>query len=707
MVTREELREKLWSSETFVDFEQSLNTSIKELRGVLGDSATEPQYVETIPRLGYRFIDKVEVRESCAGNGNSVHDNAIAGAPLVEVPGGTNGRWQRLETDADVKLAGRSNTSEGAGSGRRARPRWWRGRVVRVCAAGFAVLLTSSLIFRWLSPPTSPRVLRITQLTHFGHVAAVGRIVMDGTRLFYPRREPDRIRLMQVAVSGGESQPLLSGFEDGIILDLAPDRSEFLVKLAPSTSPLEQELGLLPFVGGPLRRLSNLSGDDAIFSPDGRRIVYTKADGIYVCDRNGGNAHRLVSLPSISVALAWSPDGKVLRFTLQDWKISDSALWEVSSDGSHLHPLFPQRQAPEQECCGRWSPDGRYFFFMSNKGESHGWLGSVWAQREKRSGARWFKPSPPVRLTAAPINFGDLLPSPDGTRLFARGIAHEQHELLIVSRDKNTMSPVFNSNEVEAASLSPTGDWLAAILDGRTLWRSRPDGTQRTELAMDLAAAKDVPRWSPDGHWIVFQGERDGHPSNIYRVSADGGPTQELLPNNQRHNTPDWSPDGESITYQVPPEGDANPKEMSGLFISNLKSGKTIRIPESEDMADPQFSSDGRYLVALVEGEKSSIMVFDFQMGRWKTVVRGSNFYRLRRTADGKYFYYQQNPSPGEPIFRMHVGDWKVERVMSFESMLKGDVVRCRFAEVMRDGSLMVIAVRGGYEIYSIDLDLP
>jgi hypothetical protein len=108
-----------------------------------------------------------------------------------------------------------------------------------------------------------------------------------------------------------------------------------------------------------------------------------------------------------------------------------------------------------------------------------------------------------------------------------------------------------------------------------------------------------------------------------------------------------------------------------------------------------------------VGGEKSSMMVFDFQTRRWKTVAHGNNFYRLRKSQDGKYFYFQEIPAPGEPLFRMHVGDWKVERVMSFESILQGSVVRCRFAEVMPDGSPMVIAVRGGYEIYSIDLDLP
>ncbi len=63
VVTREELRGLLWSQETFVDFEHGLNTAIKELRAVLGDSATKPQYVETVPKLGYRFIAVVQGME--------------------------------------------------------------------------------------------------------------------------------------------------------------------------------------------------------------------------------------------------------------------------------------------------------------------------------------------------------------------------------------------------------------------------------------------------------------------------------------------------------------------------------------------------------------------------------------------------------------------------------------------------------------------
>jgi cholera toxin transcriptional activator len=60
VVTREELRQKLWPSDTFVDFDHSLNTAINKVREVLGDSASSPRYVETLARRGYRFIAPVQ-----------------------------------------------------------------------------------------------------------------------------------------------------------------------------------------------------------------------------------------------------------------------------------------------------------------------------------------------------------------------------------------------------------------------------------------------------------------------------------------------------------------------------------------------------------------------------------------------------------------------------------------------------------------------
>ena len=61
VISRTELREKLWPADTFVDFDHSLNTAINKLREALGDSATGPRFIETIARRGYRFLAPVEV----------------------------------------------------------------------------------------------------------------------------------------------------------------------------------------------------------------------------------------------------------------------------------------------------------------------------------------------------------------------------------------------------------------------------------------------------------------------------------------------------------------------------------------------------------------------------------------------------------------------------------------------------------------------
>jgi DNA-binding winged helix-turn-helix (wHTH) protein len=91
VVTREELRKKLWNAETFVDFEHSLGTAINKIREALGDSAENPRFVETLPRRGYRFIAQVNERprdaRSPATTGESDHLQAAKQA---------SSKWQPL-----------------------------------------------------------------------------------------------------------------------------------------------------------------------------------------------------------------------------------------------------------------------------------------------------------------------------------------------------------------------------------------------------------------------------------------------------------------------------------------------------------------------------------------------------------------------------------------------------------------------------------
>jgi cholera toxin transcriptional activator len=76
VVTREDLRQKLWPSDTFVDFDHSLNTAINKVREALGDSASSPRYVETLARRGYRFVAPVQRDVPSKGaSGTEFHGN--------------------------------------------------------------------------------------------------------------------------------------------------------------------------------------------------------------------------------------------------------------------------------------------------------------------------------------------------------------------------------------------------------------------------------------------------------------------------------------------------------------------------------------------------------------------------------------------------------------------------------------------------------
>src|SRR6266436_3418195 len=82
MVTREELRAKLWADDTFVDFDHGLNSAVQRLRDCLSDSAGKPRWVETIPRRGYRFIGAVEWSDSADVDGALGSNAAIENGAL-------------------------------------------------------------------------------------------------------------------------------------------------------------------------------------------------------------------------------------------------------------------------------------------------------------------------------------------------------------------------------------------------------------------------------------------------------------------------------------------------------------------------------------------------------------------------------------------------------------------------------------------------
>src|SRR5262249_21403312 len=94
VVTRRQLRERMWDNETFVDYEQGINVAIKKVRDALGDSAENPKFIETIAKKGYRFLVPVDL--SCAGNGAPAASASQPVATPPRVPDATPGSWHFL-----------------------------------------------------------------------------------------------------------------------------------------------------------------------------------------------------------------------------------------------------------------------------------------------------------------------------------------------------------------------------------------------------------------------------------------------------------------------------------------------------------------------------------------------------------------------------------------------------------------------------------
>lgn len=117
IVLREELRQKIWPADTFVDFEHSLNTAVKKLRQALGDRVGKSKFIETLPRRGYRFVAAVEISEEKPASKNRATSRlegkvfplvAEEGTECVLAPADAKafGEWRRLiELGDDVGVA--------------------------------------------------------------------------------------------------------------------------------------------------------------------------------------------------------------------------------------------------------------------------------------------------------------------------------------------------------------------------------------------------------------------------------------------------------------------------------------------------------------------------------------------------------------------------------------------------------------------------
>ena len=197
------------------------------------------------------------------------------------------------------------------------------------------------------------------------------------------------------------------------------------------------------------------------------------------------------------------------------------------------------------ECCGAWTPDGRYFVFRSRREG----VSNLWAVEEKSS---WWQRTNhnPVQLTFGPMNYYQPLPSRNGKTIFAIGTL-PSGELVRYDKKKKTFLPVLAGLSARHLEFSRDGQWIAYVtVPERTLWRARSDGSDAFQLTFPPLDVDSRPHWSRDGKRIVFAARRPGELMRLYTVSAEQG-NPEMLGSSEAHSqaTPDWMPGENSLIY--------------------------------------------------------------------------------------------------------------------------------------------------------------
>jgi serine/threonine protein kinase len=309
-------------------------------------------------------------------------------------------RLKRDTTSGKIQLDGALPTSATAS---RFRGIW------AVCA--LVVVVLAATLWWLLSPLPSPKMTGINQITHDG-ITKFG-LLTDGARIYFAERT-SRSQLFQVSVTGGEIAPVPAPFVDAFSHDVSPDRSELLISTQVRAEG-DDEFSILPLPAGSPRRLP-FTARSAAWSRDGQHLVVCKGSDLYIAQHDGTELRKLVSVQQTPSRARFSPDGVRIRFTLSDPVQGTFSLWEVRVDGTGLHALFPGLNNPLNECCGKWTSDGRYYVFQSSNATGT----NIWALPEQ-SGPFPRVMREPVQLTTGPLAYIDFEPDRDGHKLFVVG----------------------------------------------------------------------------------------------------------------------------------------------------------------------------------------------------------------------------------------------------------------------------------------------
>ncbi|MBB5317357.1 winged helix-turn-helix domain-containing protein [Tunturibacter empetritectus] len=686
VVTREELQVRVWGTNIVVDFDHSLGTAINKIRDALGDTADNPRFVETLAKRGYRFIASVTVLGGSlatkATESMNLELTAESGSAQVVLQGppGTSSQ----EDELDVMRRRR----RGFG--------FWLWIAMLVPLAVLAGLAG----FYYGSRSTGP-LPRIERLTRIGRIApgvqameSLPASATDGLRIYIPVISGGRSVLAQVDVRTGavENLPLPSEIASATLGDLSPDGSILLLRshLSPES---EQSLWTVPVGGGSPLRVANVVAHDATWMPDGKSILYATGNQLLVSRPQDGTSSLFAKLPERAFWLRWSPDGKVLRFTLLDPIKHTLGLWEASSDGKSVRPILSNWTRPSSECCGIWTGDGKYFVFQSDRGGSS----DLWRLDGRNTGE-------PKRVTNGPLSFVGPVTSRIGHRIFFLGL--ETQSLLQrydAGRHEFVPVPGFLA-EATRIEYSRDRQWVIWTDAAGKLWRAKGDGSELIQITPDSLQVF-LAHWSPDGKRLAIMAKESGKAWQIYLVPADGGSPERLLRESRNAADPSWSADGQQIAFGRVTDIMGKEDGPRAIQIFDLRTRAVSTVPGSEGWFSPRWSPDGRY-IAAVSLDQRKLALFDTALSTWRTIAETTVADPVW-SSDGKAIFFHASSAEMQPIYRVSIPGGRLEQIANLSNFSRGDTEDYFFCGLTLESVPIVRSRTRTGNLYTLDLDGP
>ena len=485
VVDKEQLLKEVWP-DIFVE-EGSLSHNIHGLRKALGDDTSEPRYIETIPKRGYRFVAPVKISQADEFKGTDlpavIHKAELPAQQALLLPAaGTQALTSGVVTNQRRKRIIATGVGVSA--------------LVGLAIAGFVYMTRA----RVTPPPVSRAKSMLVRLTN--------NSAMDHS----PDWSPDGRRIV------------FSSNRDG-----------------------KNEIYVMDADGSNVKRLTNNLADDVHpgWSSDGLRILFeSERDGnreIYVMDADGGNQIRLTRNNATDGSATLSPDGSLIAFasnrdTGPPYNPYNMDIYLMNPDGSNVRRIVDD---PEYDVGPQWSPDGRKIVFMT--GRNGNW--DVYEMNADGTGQR--------NLTADyDKSDGGPVWSIDGNHIaFSRRIEGKEQIFVMDSDGGNLKRVTHNSANNGSPAWSSDGSKLVFQTDVDGNWEiytMSVDG----ELAQltDDAADDLTPDWSPDGNRIAFSSNRNGR-QHIYVMNADGSSPAQITNSPAEDTEPAWAPDGKRIAF--------------------------------------------------------------------------------------------------------------------------------------------------------------